>query len=99
MKITKSQLRKVIKEELLKEAGGSPGRQFGGSMADLDADAKMRETDFLNPDEEARETQGISDEGLGKAVMMVRDILDIVDHKSESGQLILRLYEFLQRGY
>ena len=43
--------------------------------------------------------QGISDEGLEEAVRMVRDILDIVDHESESGQLILRLYEFLQRGY
>ena len=66
MKITKSQLQKIIKEELLKEAHGA---------------------------------QGISDEGLEEAVMMVRDILDIVDHESESGQLILRLYEFLQRGY
>jgi|10_taG_2_1085330.scaffolds.fasta_scaffold07895_5 hypothetical protein len=66
MKITKTQLRKIIKEEMLKEAHGA---------------------------------QGISDAGLKQAVMMVRDILDIVDHKSESGQLILRLYEFLQRGY
>jgi len=53
MKITKSQLQKIIKEELLKEAGGLPGRQFGRTMADLDADAATRETDFLNPDEEA----------------------------------------------
>ena len=50
MKITKTQLRKIIKEEILKEAGGLPGRHFGGSMADLDAEAKMRETNprFLN---------------------------------------------------
>ena len=48
MKITKSQLQKIIKEELLKEAGGPPGRQFGRTMGDLDADAKMRETDFLS---------------------------------------------------
>jgi hypothetical protein len=51
MKITKTQLRQIIKEELLKEAGGLPGRSFGGTMADLDAEAKMRETDFLNPAE------------------------------------------------
>ena len=48
MKITKSQLQKIIKEELLKEAGGLPGRQLGRTMGDLDADAKTRETDFLN---------------------------------------------------
>jgi hypothetical protein len=35
MKITKTQLRKIIKEEILKEAGGLPGRHFGESRADL----------------------------------------------------------------
>lgn len=54
MKITKSQLQRIIKEELLKEAGGSPGRQFGRTMGDLDADAKTRETNFLSiPGKEA----------------------------------------------
>tara|TARA_R110000782_G_scaffold89454_1_gene172082 strand:+ start:2055 stop:2270 length:216 start_codon:yes stop_codon:yes gene_type:complete len=67
MKITKTQLRKIIKEELLKEA-------FQGA-------------------------QGISDEGLEKAIMMVRDIRDIVDPQSEAGVLLVRLGEFLERGY
>jgi hypothetical protein len=66
MRITKSQLQKIIKEELLKEAHGA---------------------------------QGISDEGLEKAIMMVRDIRDIVDPQSESGVLLARLGEFLERGY
>jgi hypothetical protein len=53
MKITKSQLQKIIKEELLKEAGRPHSMRSGRTMADLDADAATRETDFLNPDEEA----------------------------------------------
>ena len=93
MKITKSQLQKIIKEELLKEAGGFPGRRFGGSMADLDAEAKMRETDFL------KSAQGVTDADVREqAIMMVSDILDIVDTESESGQLILRLQQLLQGG-
>ena len=93
MKITKQQLRKIIKEELLKEAGGFPGRRFGGSMADLDAEAKMRETDFL------KSAQGVTDADVREqAIMMVSDILDIVDTESESGQLILRLHQLLQGG-
>ena len=35
MKITKSQLRKIIKEEILKEVGELPGENFGESRADL----------------------------------------------------------------
>ena len=35
MKITKSQLRKIIKEEILKEVGELPGENFGESKADL----------------------------------------------------------------
>jgi len=46
MKITKSQLRKIIKEEL-KEAGLPHSMRSGRSMGDLDREAKMRETDFL----------------------------------------------------
>ena len=93
MKITKSQLQKIIKEELLKEAGGFPGRRFGGSMADLDAEAKMRETDF------SKSAQGVTDADVREqAIMMVSDILDIVDTESESGQLILRLHQLLQGG-
>ena len=54
MKITKSQLQKIIKEELLKEAGRPHSMRSRRSMADLDADAKMRETDFLSiPGKEA----------------------------------------------
>ena len=94
MKITKSQLRKVIKEELLKEAGGFPGRRFGGSMADLDTDAATRETDFL------KSAQGVTDADVReKAIMMVGDILDIVDTESESGRLLVSLHQFLQSGY
>ena len=52
MKITKSQLRKIIKEELLKEAGRPHSMRSGRTMADLDADAATRETDFLNRDNE-----------------------------------------------
>ena len=47
MKITKQQLRKIIKEELLKEAGLPHSMRSGRSMGDLDREAKMRETDFL----------------------------------------------------
>ena len=47
MKITKSQLRKIIKEELLKEAGRPHSMRSGRTMGDLDREAKMRETDFL----------------------------------------------------
>ena len=46
MKITKQQLRKIIKEEL-KEAGLPHSMRSGRSMGDLDREAKMRETDFL----------------------------------------------------
>ena len=46
MKITKSQLRKIIKEEL-KEAGLPHSMRSGRSMGDLDREAKMRETDYL----------------------------------------------------
>jgi hypothetical protein len=93
MKITKAQLQKIIKEELLKEAG-RPHSMRSGSMADLDADAKMRETDFL------KSAQGVTDADVReKAIMMVGDILDIVDDQSESGQLIVRLHQFLQGGY
>jgi len=46
MKITKSQLRKIIKEEL-KEAGLPHSMRSGRTMGDLDREAKMRETDFL----------------------------------------------------
>ena len=46
MKITKRQLRKIIKEEL-KEAGLPHSMRSGRSMGDLDREAKMRETDFL----------------------------------------------------
>ena len=52
MKITKSQLQKIIKEELLKEAGRPHSMRSGRTMADLDADAATRETDFLNRDNE-----------------------------------------------
>jgi hypothetical protein len=93
MKITKSQLQKIIKEELLKEAG-RPHSMRSGSMADLDAEAKMRETDFL------KSAQGVTDADVREqAIMMVSDILDIVDTESESGQLIVRLHQFLQGGY
>jgi|TARA_R110002126_G_scaffold34731_3_gene107307 hypothetical protein len=94
MKITKQQLRKIIKEELLKEAGGLPGRQFGGTMADLDADAKTRETDFLSTSDD-QGVQGMSGESLKRAVMMAQDIVNIVDPKTESGQLIKGLHSFL----
>ena len=47
MKITKAQLRKIIKEELLKEAGLPHSMRSGRSMGDLDREAKMRETDYL----------------------------------------------------
>ena len=93
MKITKAQLQKIIKEELLKEAG-RPHSMRSGSMADLDADAKMRETDFL------KSAQGVTDADVReKAAMMVGDILDIVDTKSESGRLLVSLRQFLQGGY
>tara|TARA_R110000744_G_scaffold64043_1_gene131725 strand:- start:771 stop:1055 length:285 start_codon:yes stop_codon:yes gene_type:complete len=94
MKITKSQLRKIIKEELLKEAGRPHSMRSGRSMADLDADAATRETDFL------KSAQGVTDADVReKAAMMVGDILDIVDTKSESGRLLVNLHQFLQGGY
>ena len=46
MKITKTQLRKIIKEEL-KEAGRPHSMRSGRSMGDLDREAKTRETDYL----------------------------------------------------
>ena len=94
MKITKSQLRKIIKEELLKEAGRPHSMRSGRSMADLDADAATRETDFL------KSAQGVTDADVReKAIMMVGDILDIVDTESESGRLLVNLHQFLQGGY
>jgi len=54
MKITKTQLRKIIKEARLKEAGRPHSMRSGRTMADLDREAKMRETDFLSiPGKEA----------------------------------------------
>ena len=92
VRITKSELQQIIKEELLKEAG-RPHSMRSGSMADLDAEAKMRETDFL------KSAQGVTDADVREqAIMMVSDILDIVDTESESGQLILRLHQLLQGG-
>ena len=94
MKITKAQLQKIIKEELLKEAGRPHSMRSGRTMADLDADAATRETDFL------KSAQGVTDADVREqAIMMVSDILDIVDDQSESGQLIVRLHQFLQGGY
>jgi predicted component of type VI protein secretion system len=69
MKITKSQLKQIIKEELEKilneekieetetvEEAGRPHSMRGGrTMADLDKDAKTRETDFLKKKEEEDE--------------------------------------------
>ena len=47
MNITKKQLKRIIKEELIKEAGRPHSMRGGRTMADLDKDAKTRETDFL----------------------------------------------------
>jgi hypothetical protein len=47
MKITKTQIRKIVKEALLKEAGRPHSMRSGRSMGDLDREAKMRETDYL----------------------------------------------------
>ena len=48
MKITKTQIRKIVKEALLKEAGLPHSMRSGRSMGDLDREAKMRETDYLS---------------------------------------------------
>jgi len=93
MKITKSQLQKIIKEELLKEAGGLPGRSFGGTMADLDADAATRETDFL------KSAQATTDAEVRKqAISLASDILDMADRGSESERLLAHLVQVLQGG-
>lgn len=69
MKITKSQLKQIIKEELEKildeekieeteaveEAGRPHSMRAGRTMADLDKDAKTRETDFLKKKEKEEE--------------------------------------------
>ena len=77
MKITKSQLKQIIKEELEKilneekieetetveEAGRLPGRRPGRTMADLDKDAKTRETDFLKKKEEEEDEEETQESG------------------------------------
>ena len=56
MKITKQQLRKIINEALLKEAGLPHSMRSGRSMGDLDREAKMRETDPLKKKNKERKT-------------------------------------------
>ena len=60
MKLTKTQLVEIIKEEydeIQKEAGRPHSMRGGRTMADLDKDAKTRETDFLKKGEEEEEEE------------------------------------------
>ena len=82
MKITKQQLRQVIKEAI-KEAGRPHSMRSGRSMGDLDREAKMRETDFLSTFGQAEEllellaTQfNIMEEGAPQFLRMMADRLE-----------------------
>ena len=84
MKITKSQLRKIIKEELLKEAGRPHSMRSGRTMADLDADAATRETDFLNRDNE-------DDGSSAMGEMMLKVLYDQFGVREEEASGFLRM--------
>ena len=84
MKITKSQLRKIIKEELLKEAGRPHSMRSGRTMADLDADAATRETDFLNRDNE-------DDGSSAMGEMMLKVLYDQFGVRGEEASGFLRM--------
>ena len=84
MKITKSQLRKIIKEELLKEAGRPHSMRSGITMADLDADAATRETDFLNRDNEDDGSSAIGE-------MMLKVLYDQFGVRGEEASGFLRM--------
>ena len=84
MKITKSQLRKIIKEELLKEAGRPHSMRSGRTMADLDADAATRETDFLNRDNE-------DDGSSAMGEMMLKVLYDQFSIREEEASGFLRM--------
>ena len=84
MKITKSQLQKIIKEELLKEAGRPYSMRSGRSMADLDADAATRETDFLNRDNE-------DDGSFATGEMMLKVLYDQFGVREEEASGFLRM--------
>ena len=84
MKITKSQLQKIIKEELLKEAGRPHSMRSGRTMADLDADAATRETDFLNRDNE-------DDGSSAMGEMMLKVLYDQFGVREEEASGFLRM--------
>lgn len=84
MKITKSQLQKIIKEELLKEAGRPHSMRSGRTMADLDADAATRETDFLNRDNEDDGSSAIGE-------MMLKVLYDQFGVRGEEASGFLRM--------
>jgi hypothetical protein len=63
MKITKTRLKEIIKEEVVKifEAGRPHALRGGRTMKDLDDDAKTRETDFLKKKKDEKEEEELDE--------------------------------------
>ena len=88
MKITKSQLQKIIKEELLKEAGRPHSMRSGRTMADLDTDAATRETDYIPS--KSTELDLARDSERSADPFQQIDALALASHLEERGYTLTR---------
>ena len=93
MKITKRQLRRIIKEEkarLIKEAGRPHSMREGRTVADLDREASMREKDPMSI---AAETKTTSEwvEHLGQIIDQDMTSRGLTSYKEEGAAVIAAL--------